>query len=373
MAEVVEINDLETLAGYRLLWNSLLPRTRMASFFQSIDWLETYWRHFGEGQKLRVLVVQSAGQPIGILPLVVRSEPTRLGRVKVLTYPLHDWGSFYGPIGSNPTATLLAGLGHIRRTPRDWDVLDLRWINHSQCDFGRTPSAMQAKGFPAMPGEVAQCASIALTGSWDQYWATRKTHWRTNVRRSERRLAEAGEVQYVRYRPTGSAAGDDDPRWDLYDQCEAIARTSWQGSSSTGTTLTHDAVRSFLRDAHGAAVRAGAADLNLLYVAGEPVAFNYGYHYRGYVFGLRMGHDASRGLDGAGTVLLKRVIEDSFTRGDTTLDLGADYLECKRHWWTHVEPSRRYIYFPPTDPRAQVLRVKRQVQSWWHNRTAVAK
>ena len=94
----------------------MLPRTSAASFFHSFDWLEIYWRHFGDGQRLRVLVVRAGGEPLGILPLVVRSERTRLGTVRTLTYPLHDWGTFYGPIGPNPTATLLAGFApHQRR------------------------------------------------------------------------------------------------------------------------------------------------------------------------------------------------------------------------------------------------------------------
>ena len=108
MSHVEEINDIFQLEGYRLLWNALLPQTRNATFFQSFDWLKVYWEHFGVGQRLRVLVVCSEGRPIGILPLVVRREKSRVGPIRVLTYPLHDWGTFYGPIGPNPTATLIA-------------------------------------------------------------------------------------------------------------------------------------------------------------------------------------------------------------------------------------------------------------------------
>ena len=56
MTQIVEINDAAELANYRLLWSSLLPQTRRASFFHSLDWLEVYWRHYGHEQRLRVLV-----------------------------------------------------------------------------------------------------------------------------------------------------------------------------------------------------------------------------------------------------------------------------------------------------------------------------
>ena len=117
MSEVIELTSVSELEDQRLLWSSLLAQTQGASFFQSLDWLICYWNHFGDGQRLRVLVVMSQGAPIGILPLIVRRESTRAGPLRVLTYPLHDWGSYYGPIGPHPSATLLAGLGYVRHQP----------------------------------------------------------------------------------------------------------------------------------------------------------------------------------------------------------------------------------------------------------------
>ena len=55
MFRVEEINSIDQLAGLRLNWQWLLGQTRGATFFQSLDWLEVYWKHFGKGQRLRAL------------------------------------------------------------------------------------------------------------------------------------------------------------------------------------------------------------------------------------------------------------------------------------------------------------------------------
>ncbi len=366
MPSVVEVNDPAELASYRLLWNSLLPRTGNATFFQSLDWLEVYWRHCGSDQKLRTLVVAAAGRPIGILPLVVRKERTRVGAVRVLTFPLHDWGTFYGPIGPNPTATLLAGMRHIRQTRRDWDLVDLRWVDKIGCDFGRTQRVMQSTGFRPWEQPWARAAVVDTSGTWDAYWKGRTKKWRHNVRRLKRRLAKQGEVTHLRYRPEGEACGDGDPRWDLYDACLDIARKSWQGSSTTGTTLCHESVEPFLRDAHAVAAKAGALDLNLLLVGGTPAAFAYNYCYRGSLFGLRVGFDPELSAHGPGTVLQQMVLEDSFRRGDHLYDLGIGSLDYKRHWETSQVTSYRYTHFPASATRAQLLRLKR----WFQDRFA---
>lgn len=362
MAKVQEVNDIKDLAGYRLLWNWLLPRTGNATFFQSLDWLEVYWRHYGGGQKLRVLLVSAAGRPIGILPLVVRTEKTRVGPVRVLTYPLHDWGTFYGPIGPNPTATLLAGLKHVHGTPRDWDLLDLRWVDKIGCDMGRTRHTMECAGFRPRERAWARAAVVDMAGTWEGYWHTRAKKWRQNVRRLERRLTKRHEVKHVRYRPQGDAYGDGDPRWDLYDASVELAQKSWQGSSDTGTTLCHQSVEQYLRDTHARAARSGSLDLNLLVVDGNPAAFSYNYHHQGSVYGLRMGFDPSLAALGPGTVLQKMMLEDSFRRGDHFYDMGVGSLACKRHWQTSVATSFRYTHFPSGVPVAQLLRIKRWFQ-----------
>ncbi len=382
MTRVTEINTLEALDGCRLVWNWLLPQTREATFFQTFDWLVTYHQHHGDGQRLRVLVVSADSRPIGILPLIVTTERTRLGSIRVLTYPLDGWGTFFGPIGPNPTATLRAGLRHIAQTARDWDLVDLRWVDADGPDGSRTRHAMRGVGMPAIQKPWMEAAQIELPNlpsplegegsgvrgqgsivrearDWDAYWSSRKPDWRRETERCGRRLAEQGEVTYIRHRPDPASHGDGDPRWDLYNACEQIAGRSWQGSANDGTTLNHDSVRTYLRDAHESAAAAGGVDINLLLVGGRPAAFAYNYHYQGNVYGLRAGFDPAVSTAGSGTVLLRRMVEDSCRRGDYRIDLGPDSLDYKRHWATRIQTCYHYPFYAPAGVKAQALRAKR--------------
>jgi CelD/BcsL family acetyltransferase involved in cellulose biosynthesis len=366
MDGVLEINRFEDLLGHQLAWDALWPDTPCATFFHSFDWFAAYWRSYGATQRMRALIVQADGRSRGILPLVVRTEPTRVGRVRVLTYPLHDWATFYGPIGPDTAVTLRAGLKHVRATPRDWDLLDLRWIDDEGADRGLTPQAMIQAGFQAEREVWARTSLIEMRDSWDAYWKSRTKKWRHNVSRCQRRLSECGQLTYVRYRPRGEAHGDADPRWDLYEACVRLAQCSWQGSSTTGTTLSHAEVTEYLRQTHEVAVRRGCLDLNLLLVDDRPAAFAYNYCYQGRVFGLRMGYDPELASVGPGTVLQRLVLEDSFRRGDVVYDMGAGYAECKRHWRTSLAASCRYTHFPWSVPRAQLLRLRRWIRNRWH-------
>ena len=357
MAEVHEVNDLEELAGYRLLWNSWLPQTPRATFFNTLEWLDTYWRHFGHDQQLRVLVVRSGGSDVGILPLCVRTERHRFGRMRVLGYPLDDWGPWYGPIGSNRAATMLAAMQYLRNSERDWDAIDLRSNGPPASDGGRARRSMQVVGLLSQEQPYQTMSIVDLGGDWEEYLAGRSCKHRHEIRRVLRRVFGDDDVQYIRHRPAPARDGDGDPRWDLFAMCQQVALASWQATMTNGNTLTHERVRHFLRDAHQIAAHNGMLDLNLLLVDDRPAAFAYNYHYDGRVTGLRMGYDPTVGCSGLGTALLVRTLEDSFTRGDASYDLGPGEARFKRQFRTRTETSYRLTYWPLGSWRSQAVRL----------------
>jgi CelD/BcsL family acetyltransferase involved in cellulose biosynthesis len=304
---------------------------------------------------MRILLMLDDGRLAGVVPLVVTRERTKLGSLRSLRYPLHGWGSFYGPIGADARCLLRCALKHILATRRDWELLDLLWVDRDGADAGATAVAAAEVHLSVRATPWLASAQIDIAAGWDSYWASRKSHFRTNVRRDERRLREQGDVRFVRHRPAGAAQGCDDPRWDLYDECERLAASSWQGSSITGTTLSHESIRAYLRDAHKAAAAFGGVDMNLLLLAGRPVAFAYNYSFGGYVYGLRAGFDIAA-PPGTGTVLQRMMIEDSCRRGDRLIDLGPGSSESKRHWQTRTAVAWRYSHYARGSPRAQLLR-----------------
>jgi CelD/BcsL family acetyltransferase involved in cellulose biosynthesis len=363
MIEVVEIDDVEALPQYRLLWNALFAATPNATFFLTFDWLETYWRHFGNDQKLRVLIVYAAGEPIGILPLCVRREKYRLSTVRVLTYPLNDWSTWYGPIGPNPAATMLAATQHIRRSPRDWDMLELRWVPDEATQGGKTARALRVAGLFSEK-QVYQTTSIVdLPDDWNAYASSKSRSLRHQFRRQLRHTFEEQNAEYIRHRPAPSSEGDGDPRWDLYAMCEEIAAASWQAGVTNGNTLTHDEVRDYYHDAHAVAARLGMLDVNVVRLDGRPAAFLYNYHCHGRIFALRMGFDPA--FDGVGSAMILRTIQDSISRGDRVIDFGPGEREHKRRLRTRIESTYRITYTPLNSWRSQAVRWTRWAKQHW--------
>lgn len=365
MSEVVEVNRVEQLEDYRLTFSSLLSQTRGGSFFQTVDWLSNYFRRHA-GQRMRVLLVSSHGRPIGILPLTVIDQPARLGTVRVLAYPTVPPHCFSGPLGPNPTATLSAALGHLARTPRDWDVLELE--SNARIDRSRTARAMQAAGFQAKQNVVRHVATVDTSGTWIGFLGKLPSALSDSLRHCENTLQQFGNVVAQRLRPLGISHGDNDSHWREFEQClDLLRRNNLKkparvALSGDGTNLES------IRQCHAMAARRGMLDLFLIRLRGRVVAFAYGYHFRNAVCILHAGVDARMAVSGIDQLLYFNLLRDSFQRGDACVYLGAADCFIHRQWASELIDVCRYTHYPSGTARAQLLRLKR----WWFaRRTAV--
>jgi CelD/BcsL family acetyltransferase involved in cellulose biosynthesis len=375
MDRIFEIGNVEQLIDYQAVWRELLSVTPHASFMRSAEWLAARWQHAAPDEELFVIATTDGRQPTGFVPLCVKPELTSCGPMRTLRFPIDGWGSFYGPISAAPEETLTAALHHAWSSRRDFDLVDLTTLPVADVtgevrtvDADAAPTTVDFAGQEC--GETTRVAVLELNGDWDSYWDSRKVHKnrRRNVERCERRLNELGTVRYERYRPSGTAMSDADPRWDLYDACESIARTSWQDGLVEGNTIHHDQVRPLLRDVHLAAVNASAADVNLLLLDDRPIAFAYGYHFQGHVDLIRIGMVPDLAKLAPGNALWTRLIQNSFSRGDRVLDFGPTCLDYKRFWTTRLEPSYGVRQYDST-PRAQALRLARWLKSQRQTKT----
>lgn len=372
MLQVREINEFAELESLRADWNRLLVETVDYSFFQTLDWLQAVWNHYALPQKLRVLVVERDGRPIGIVPCCVRTERRKIGSVRVLTYPVDDWTTFYGPITAEPATCFRAALGHVAATPCDWDVIDLRYVDQQSPEFMDVGAAFRELrlDFIARPRmEVRLCR---MSEGWEAYVDSRSRNWRRQMRRDLEVLADRGEVRLVRYRPIAGGTGRDAHSLEIYDACERIAAKSWQADAESQSTLSSPRVRDLLLELHCRAASLGMLDANILTVGGRPVAFNYNYVAAGRAFGLRAGFDPTAKMDHCGRILLYKMLEGSFARGDVEYCFGPGRQSYKDRFANEMRYAYTFRHFSRRSFKSRLMRLREQLtSSLWSERELI--
>ncbi|WP_339732046.1 hypothetical protein [uncultured Gimesia sp.] len=362
MITVAEINDIDRIDNFRLAWRSLLGKTKGVTFAHSPEWLEQYWEHFGQDLKLRTLMVTLGNKVIGIVPLVVKPVPTKMGTMRVLTYPLDGWGAFFSQIGQNPAATMVTAMRHIRTSKRDWDLIDLRYIDQDGLDRQRTSNAFKSVAFQGSQAVWQQLPLVKTQDTnWSTYLGSRSSQTQQQIHSAEQITSKAGHVAFYRSRLEDPLAPGWNPRWDLWTEFEQMEFSYGNQTTIAGGSYANSRKLAFLREIHGPAVRAGLARIDALFINHTLVACAYGLQHAQGTDYLALGRQKNASPEVI-TTLVSRMIQQSIHDGEPSLNLSLLNPQFADMWKNQNQKSYRCSHFPITAPRSQLLRINRWIQ-----------
>lgn len=96
----------------RISWERCVRESEFSTVFQSLPWIETWWKHFGKEKTLSVLIATDAqGEIQAIFPGMIASEKILLRKIKVLRFigdPLNDIGDAPSRAGAHGAAMQIA-------------------------------------------------------------------------------------------------------------------------------------------------------------------------------------------------------------------------------------------------------------------------
>ncbi len=345
MFQVFEVKTIEELRTYQLAWEELWNRGRSKRFQLSFPWLEAYWKHAGADRTLNVLVATLAGRVIGILPLVKKKAESRLGPLNVLTYPLDGWGCWFGPVGPNSAATLTAGMRHLSKSKKGWDLLDFSYTDRDRLDLGRTTTAARNMGWSNLERIWQSVPFIQLGESWDQFLNGKSEKKVNRILAAETELSACGNVKLQHYRSDLS----DRNKVDLFLQ-------TWQEIAKAGNKTALEELPMVLSMAQ-AADESLLLDMSILTINNKPVAATMGFvHPHGLEIVCCVTLPGE--LAATESVLLGRLLEQSLLLGDESIEVcpACSLAETARSLWaTKMLSSYRYSCAPLSHIRSAAL------------------
>jgi CelD/BcsL family acetyltransferase involved in cellulose biosynthesis len=182
--EIIETRTSEAFTALRHEWDELLARCKRATIFQSWEWNEAWWRHFGQGKHLLLLQVRERGRLVGLAPFCISRYPgTPLRRLEFVGTGISDYLDI---LASTARATeVCAALGHYLATSRAYDLGDLQDLRPTavlrEAMQGSTLSSAVATAPELTWVDQEACLSIALPSTWEAYLARLGKKMRKNV------------------------------------------------------------------------------------------------------------------------------------------------------------------------------------------------
>lgn len=362
------LTSAEAFADLAPAWNRLHAEAAAASVFNSWMWLYEWWRTYGAGRRLRLLVARRDGVLLGVLPLY-------LERVRILELPLRvlrlvgiggdthpdDLGPVLAP---GAEAQAAAALARAALRLRGADV----WLFNDVDPASGFPAALETAardlGRPLVAGSATRIALAELPRTWSRFMQSlgRDARWR--LRRARRRLAEGPRTRFFVW--------DDPSRLDAaVDRLAELHRARWAAAGGGSRAFATPAYLGFHRSIVRSFFRRGWLRLYCLEVDDAIAAMLYCYRFRNRVYLMQSGFDPKHARLGVGKVLLGYAMEHAIAEGNEAFDFLRGDHRYKEELATRHRETRSFAVFGAT-PGALVYRLRRVwlplVKAWLQRR-----
>jgi CelD/BcsL family acetyltransferase involved in cellulose biosynthesis len=334
---IQEFTSFDRLRVHYAEWNNLV-RSQGYGPSQSFAWLSTLWEVNRANRELLVLIARDAEGLTGIVPLIQEKERRKgvTARILKMLSGVHALHGTPFLLGRRKQESMTAVFDYLRGRNGGWTLwFNAYQIGDPQEELFFSVLAQHGYGFATAPGMRSPFQLLEET--WDDKLKTLQPRFRTALRSREKRLREKGKVELRFFDGPG--------QWqEGLDAIREIEKDSWKVGAGTALT-SQDFQWQFYSRYAPLAAETGALRLPILYLDGEPIAYDYALLEDGVYYLLKTSfkngwHDFYPGF-----VLRKLLVEWMYSIGGREIDyLGKDE-DWKLKWTSSVREHRDcYVY-----------------------------
>jgi CelD/BcsL family acetyltransferase involved in cellulose biosynthesis len=332
MITVRLVETLDEFAALEPAFDKLLIESESPHPHLSFTWLYLWYKHFGAGQDLFLLVAEEGSgdrkDVVGIAPLMIYRERTVNGLVDYRTVRLigHDFTDRNDFIvrARQREAIIEALADSLFARRARWDRLVLRHLNDASPTFKPLCRALGRKGCRVEMAALATCPWIDVEGSFDDYFKTRGRNLTGDVGRRWRRLRDAGiepELQILSRLDEG-----------LLDEIRVIDRARTEATAGRQSVFLDERKRGFVAELVERLNESGAWRIYVFRHQGVLLSYYICYDCAGTLHFWVTSYNIDYEQYSLGKVLLKSVVEDCFRQGFQHFDFMIGDEEYKRRW-----------------------------------------
>lgn len=338
------VDDYPEFLALRNAWNNLAG---VRSVFLRHEWFDAawQWQKTTHTTHLAIICVFQQNTLIGICPLILRSEQSSsLSRrvIEFLTVPDNQLCDIIVD-ESNEILVTEAIAAELAAKSSKWDIMRLSYLPYDSKAASRFfTSALMRHGITHELHDSGNNPYVALTDSWDDYYAKRGRSLKKTINLSTNRLSRAGEVKIEWL----TSATDSSLPDTLIDAAINVSAASWK--RTTGNSLDNSGPQAFIRRLAELALPEGWLSLWLMSLNGQVIATEWQLIFAGRVHALRSDFIEEYDDFSPGAYLNKHLLENLFDRGLQRYLMGPGDNPYKKRWSELSEPLFQLDAYSPS-------------------------
>jgi CelD/BcsL family acetyltransferase involved in cellulose biosynthesis len=310
------VTDARRFAELRDPWNQLAAD----SLFVTWEWLDCWWRAFGQGAEMRVHVSWDGPELVGGMAFGLRGR--------------HLWAmadeqtDLYRPV-----ARSIQDLDPILRAVADgpWSRITLPGVPADDPATQRLLATLRARGWVVHEAFRESCPIIDTRGTFDAYSQGLSGNARRQVSKARRRLERQGQVDLRVVEPV-------DQLEPVLAESFALEAAGWKGRSKSAI-LSSERLSGFWRSLFERYQQLGSLRLSQLRLDGTLIAFCLGIVHNARLYTLKTSYDERYAYYAPGHVLRLEMIERCFEQQIDTQELLGPMLRWKQRYATETRDT----------------------------------
>jgi CelD/BcsL family acetyltransferase involved in cellulose biosynthesis len=328
------ISSVEEARHLRADWTDLLDAGGQPSPFLTWEWLFTWWLHYGNGRpgkQLAIVTARDGSTLSALLPGYVRTAGfagATLRSFHLLGTTRESSDGLDVPQREPTRDDLVPHLIAQARGGLTLDRICLGNVDEESALVARVRALSAQERLPLAVYRTHTCPYLPITGSWDEYLASRGRAFRQVLRRRTRRFMERPGASFDWVQDASELPPSVQDVFTLHER-----RFARKGAR-TGFVARRRG--DFHRDVSRLMFERGALRLFRLRVEGRTIATLYCFAHASRLFYYQGGVDPNWERDSVGTVLMGQVVKHAFDQGLVTFEFLRGTEAYKFRWTDRV-------------------------------------
>jgi len=314
------VREVDDFTSLREKWNCLLKRNLLGdNVFLTWEWLFTWWKHFGEGRKPLVLLVEDETKILAIAPLMLsKYKLPSFGTIKKIEFlgaPHSDYNNFI--LLEMEAECLKLITDYLFDTVTNWDWIEFKDIpetaensDYLERLFFTVPSKLKMK-----KRVCNRCPYISLPNSFDRLMSGLTKNMRQNLNKYLRKINTKHHVELKKYDEAGFSVKE------AMRVFIKLHEDRWILKGQDGAFKNNDAFRNFHMDVAERFADNKWLGLYFLMVDGDPVSAQYTFEYGQKMYYYLAGFNPQYANYSVGNLTIMSLLERCINNGFREYDL----------------------------------------------------
>ena len=310
---------MTTQEGFEVIketWQALFELAGDVTVFQSFAWNYAWWKTFGRGYDLAIIVVRQEDKVVGLAPFMVRR---RLGISQI--EPIgSDQYAYFGLLKESNRQDVIQAIGDCLARAYPFGLIHFPYFNVANSSVNILNASLSSAGWREIRWlrSVAQC--VRAGRGYNSYLMAKSQKARYNLKRERRKLEEHHQMVVSHY--SGSDLDE-----QVIQRMVDIQRRSWLSRRSVAP-VNSGALNVLILELG----RAGMAEVSILTLDDLDAAFVLTFRSNQIAHCISIAFDEKLEHLSPGKVLINICIQRLLDGGVTAYDFLFGDAEYKRFW-----------------------------------------